>query len=223
MLADEFLPDPLHLCIALGPLAAYLIVLGGVNLRLRPLVVSGPRDLAALAVAVSGLVVAGPMELFMVEGAAQFWGPWVWVMLLAAYALGVVLLILLMRPRLIVYHIQLEQLRPVVAEAAARLDPEVRWAGDSLVLPQLGVQLHLDALAITRNVALVSSGPNQNLEGWRRLERELRKALARVRAPRNPAGVCSLALGLALALTVTWQLAKHPGAVAQALSEMLRL
>jgi hypothetical protein len=59
--------DPLHVAIALGPLATYLLVLGVLNLSSRPLLTTGGRDAAALAMAIAGLMVVGPMELFLVE------------------------------------------------------------------------------------------------------------------------------------------------------------
>ena len=182
--------DPLHVCIALGPLAMYLLVLGAINLSSRPLLTSGTRDAAALAIAVTGLVVAGPMELFMVEGAARFWGGWVWVILLSAYSLAGLLVILMLRPRLIVYNATLDQLRPLLADVVARLDSEARWAGESLVMPQLGVQLHVEAQPVLKNVQLIASGPNQNIPGWRRLELELASVLRKAKTTPNPAGFC---------------------------------
>ena len=50
--------DPLHVCIALGPLAMYLLVLGSMNLSTRPMLTTGGRDFAALAIAISGFVVS---------------------------------------------------------------------------------------------------------------------------------------------------------------------
>ena len=38
--------DPFRLCLALGPVAIYLLLLGAVNLSRRPLLVSGVRDAA---------------------------------------------------------------------------------------------------------------------------------------------------------------------------------
>jgi hypothetical protein len=214
--------DPLHVCIALGPLAMYLLVLGIINLSHRPLLTTGGRDAAALAIGVSGLVVAGPMELFLVEGAVVFWGGWVWAMMLAAYALVVLLLILGMRPRLVVYNITQEQLRPLLADVAARLDPEVRWAGESVALPQLGVQLHVESYPVLKNVQLVAAGSQQNYDGWRRLEIELAAALRRFRTAPNPAGACWIVLALVACGGITWYLADDPAAVTQALNEMLR-
>jgi hypothetical protein len=44
--------------------AVYLLLLGVVNWSRRPLLVSGGRDAAALALAVSGMAIVGPIELF---------------------------------------------------------------------------------------------------------------------------------------------------------------
>jgi hypothetical protein len=214
--------DPLHLCIALGPLATYLLVLGVINLSSRPLLTTGGRDAAALGTAVAGLVVAGPMELFLVEEAAVLYGGWVWAIMLAAYALALSLLILLMRPRLVVYNITLEQLRPILENVVSLLDSEARWAGESLVIPQLGVQLHIETLPMMKNVQLVASGPRQNIDGWRRLETELVAELRKVRTTPNPYGLSLITFGALMAAAITYYLARDPAAVTQALNEMLR-
>ena len=216
------LPDPLHASVALGPLATYLTVLGLINLSPRPLLTTGGRDAAALALALAGLVAAGPMELFMVEEAAVQLGGWAWAILLCGYFLVVSLLILTMRPRLIVYNASADQLRPVLAGVVGRLDPEARWAGDSLTMPQLGVQLHMESWPIMHNVQLVSAGPEQNLFGWRRLEAELAVSLRKTSHAGNLFGVVACSLGLVLAVALTWNMALHPVAVAQAWQVMLR-
>src|SRR5262245_59210715 len=213
------LPDPLHVCVALGPLAMYLIVLGLINLSPRPLLTTGGRDIAALALALGGLVAAGPMELFMVEEAAVQFGGWVWAILLTGYALGVVLLILTMRPRLIIYNTKLDEIRPILAAVVARLDSKARWAGESLVMPQLGVQLHLESWPMMHNVQLVSAGPDQNLLGWRRLEIELAISLRKMRHTGNLFGIVAASFGLFLATVLTWNLASNPAEVAQAWNE----
>src|SRR5439155_2461261 len=150
------LMDALHVAIALAPVATYLVVLGIINLSSRPLITTAARDAAALAIAVAGLVMAGPMELFLVEEAAALYGGWVWGIMLPAYALVVLLVVLLLRPRLVIYNIALEQLRPLLADIVARLHPDARCAGESLVIPRLGVQLHLESAPLLYNVQLVS-------------------------------------------------------------------
>jgi hypothetical protein len=199
-----------------------LLVLGLINLSRRPIVTSGARDSAALAIAISGLVVAGPMELFLIEEAAVLYGPLVWAMMLAAYALLVLLIILLQRPRLVVYNVRLEQLRPVLADVVSRLDGDARWAGESLTMPQLGVQLHVEFAPMVQNVELVSAGPEQSLPGWKRLERELAAALRKTRYHANLFGVLATAMGLLIAAGITYLLVHDPSGVVHALNEMLR-
>ena len=180
--------DPFRLAIALVPVAAYLLLLALVNLRRRPFLTTGGSDLAALGVALSGLVFVGPLELFRPEAATAEFGNYIWLFLLVFYWLWVLLVVLLARPRLVIYNVSAEELHPVLAEAAARLDPDSRWAGNSLALPNLGVQLHLESFDLMRNVSLASSGSRQNLDGWRRLARELATALRPVRVKPNPRG-----------------------------------
>ncbi len=159
--------DPLRLAIALVPVGAYALVLALVNARRRPFLTSGGCDLAALGVALSGLMFVGPLELFRPEAATREFGNYIWLFLLSLYWLGLLLALLVARPRLVVYNISSEELRPVLVEAAARLDDDVRWAGNHLTLPRLDVHLHLDSLNMMRNVSLVASGGQQNIDGWR--------------------------------------------------------
>lgn len=215
------LPDPLRLAIALVPLAAYSLLLALVNARRRPFVTTGGSDLAALGAAASGLILVGPIELFRPEAASAEFGGYVWLFMLVFYWLWVWLAVLVTRPRLVVYNISAEELRPVVAEAARRVDPQARWAGDSLAMPTVGVALHLEAFEIMRNAALVSSGGKQNIAGWKKLSAEVRNQLATIRVSPNPRslGFTLLATGLVTASVI--HMLNRPEEVAQAVQEML--
>ena len=220
--------DPLRLSIALSPLAAYVLLLGLINLSSRPLVTSGGRDLAALGLGISGLIVVGPMELFLPEVGVEHFGGYVWLLMLGLYALLVVLLTLVLRPRLVVYNMTMEQLRPTLANVVPDLDPEARWAGECLVMPRLGVQLHLepfpavDPFPAVRTVQLVSSGPHQSFAGWRRLERSLIEGLRSVSNSPGVYGFLLVFVGLLMVATITFSVINDAEAVSQTLSEMLR-
>src|SRR6185295_13753941 len=108
------------------------------------------------------------------------------------------------------------ELHPVLAEVANRLDPKGRWAGNNLSLPGLGVQLHLDSLDIMRNVSLVASGGRQNLDGWRRLARELSHSLSSMRVKANPRAVGLLVVSITLFAICATQLLIHPSELVQA-------
>jgi hypothetical protein len=212
--------DPLRLSIALVPLAAYLLLLALVNLRRRPFLTSGGSDLAALGVALSGLAFVGPLELFRPEAATNEFGNFIWPILLVFYWLWVLLVVLVVRPRLVVYNVSVEELHSVIAEAAARLDPDSRWAGNSLALPNLGVYLHLESFDLMRNVSLASSGSRQNLDGWRELARALASALKPVRVKPNPRGVGFLLLAVLLMGGSLMSLVNHPKELAYAVQEV---
>ena len=116
--------DSLHFCIAVVPLSVYLLMMGLLNLRRHPFVTTGARDAATLGIGVVGFVIAGPMELFFPEGAASQFGAWVWLSLIVFYGLCVSLVVLLMRPRLVVYNVALEELRPILSKIAMELAQE---------------------------------------------------------------------------------------------------
>ena len=215
--------DPFRLSLALGPVAVYLLMLGAINMCRRPFLVSGTRDTAALGLAVSGLVLIGPADLFVPMAALLAFGPYVWVLLITLGALGLVLVALTARPRLVIYNILPDQLRPTLADVAAQLDSDARWAGDSLAMPNLGVRLHMECTAAMRNVSLVASGPEQNYLGWRRLEHALGSTLARLEVPRNPRGISLVSAGTLLGLALLMLIARDPHAVFQSLAAMLQL
>lgn len=214
--------DPFRLCLALGPVAIYLLLLGAINFTRRPFLVSGARDAAVLGLAVSGLVVVGPMELFVPIHAVLRFGSYVWLLLVALYGMVLLLCVLVSRPRLVVYNISSNELRPILADVVARLDPEARWAGDGLLLPNLGVQLHLDSFAPMRNVSLISVGSRQSHLGWRQLEVALRAALGQVEVARNPRSLTLAGLGLLLLALLFVTIARDPQAVAEAMFDMIR-
>ncbi len=190
--------DAFRLTIALLPLATYLLFLGLLNLRRRPFLTSGGCDLVTLGVALTGLIFVGPIELLRPATATRSFGSYIWLFLVLFYWLLIVLAGLLSRPRLVVYNISSEELHPVLAEVASRLDSTGRWAGNNLSLPGLGVQLHLDSLDNMRNVSLVASGGRQNLDGWRRLALELGRALSPMRVKTNPRAVGFLAVSITM-------------------------
>lgn len=215
--------DPLHLGIAILPLAVYLIALGICNLTRRPVLVNGVVDTLWLSGGISGFVVAGPLDLFLPETAVVKFGGFVWIPVLLLFTLSVTLICLLMRPRLVIYNISVEQLRPLLVVAVKELDAETRWAGDSLILPKRGMQLHIDGFPPLRNVQLISVGAQQNLEGWRMLEKGLQRRLRELSVTPNPRGLTMVAGAVILLAAMAFSLLTGRQEIAQSLRDMLRL
>lgn len=215
--------DPLHFCIAIAPLSVYLLMLGYLNLRRRPFLTTGARDAATVGIGLLGFVITGPMILFFPEGAASRFGPWVWILMLVFYGLCVSLLVLLMRPRLVIYNVSLEELRPILTKIATELDPKSRWAGDSLLMPTINVHLHAESIDWLRNVQLSSGGNQQSFEGWKRVEVELEKAIRMLAVRSNLVGIPMILMSAAFALVAAWWMLADHESVASSIEALLRM
>ena len=216
--------DPVSLTIAFLPLALYLLLLAAINLGRRPRVLSGGEDAALLCMGLLGMVIVGPMNLFLPDAAATRFGPYVWWLLIAFYGLCVLLYLLVSRPRLVVFNVPLERLRETLVAVAARVDSSAVVTGDALVMPNLGMQLHLEPSTSMRTVTLVAIGDRQSLAGWSRLKRELRRELRSVEVSPNPRGFSFVAVGLLMLVWPIYQLVQMPrNLIAQQLVDMLRM
>lgn len=215
--------SPLHVALAIGPLAIYLLVLGLLNLSRRPVLTTGGRDLFALGIALAGFVVIGPLDLFMPLAAAMHFGVWVWPLLLGLYLLILLLIVLISRPRLVVYNALPGELRVILQRLIDRLGLEHTWAGNSLSLPTWGIELHMTTFLLMRNVSLSATGTRQSFQGWRWLRRELEMELSQVEVPPNSIGVTFLTFSALMLGGLILRLMQNPSEVARSLIEMLRL
>lgn len=215
--------DPLHFAIMAVPLAIYLLVVGLIGVSRNPFVTTGSRDVAALAIGMGGLAIAGPMELFFPESAAGRFGSYVWLLLIAFYGLCMSLAVLVMQHRIVVYNLSPDRLRPILAGTAMKLDKRARWTGDSLYLPSLEVHLNLQGSLWLSNSQLIAVGPKQSFESWRLIEKELRKELSSIRSESVVVGVFLIVSACIVALASTWWVIAQRDAVQEALVEMLRL
>ena len=191
----------LPLWAALLPLGLYLIGLGTVHLRRRPFMVSGAWDGMLLGASLLGMVIIGPLALVQPAAGRSLWS---WPMLLVVFALFVALCLLVSRPRVVVYNITVEQLRPLVAEIVSSLDPAARWAGESAAMPTRGLQVHIDGNGSMRSVNVVAVGERTSLEAWSEFCRRLRQSVGRLRVRSSPWGLPFALAGAAVVAGATW-------------------
>lgn len=213
--------DTFSACLAFGPLAIYMLLLGTINLARRPLVVRGTRELLALGLALLGLAVIGPMQLFMPQEAATRFGTMVWVLLLGFYLLCLTLAVLLSRPRLVIYNVEPDALHSALDEAARRIDPDATWAGKALSMPLARVHLHVESFSPLANASLVASWDDQSIGGWRRLEAALRAKLRDVPSAAQPRGVWLLVWGLVILAALGVWVAADPQSIARGMDRLL--
>jgi len=213
--------DTAHLVVALVPLAIYLLGLAVVNLMPRPLMISGTRDLAALALGISGLVMMGPVQLFTPPELLARMGPYYWLLLILLYGSAVSLWILFLRPRVVVYNMAPEHFRGMVSTIAVRQDPHARWAGNALEMPQARLLLKLEPFAAFRNVSLAADSDHIDYGAWQRLVDELAVALAEVRVSRNPRGITFGMIGMVILVVLVHRCTQQGHAVTESFIRLL--
>ena len=137
--------DLFSLTTAAVPLAVYMLIIGALNLRRRPYVQSGFADTILVGLAVSGMALVGPMDLFVPETAAYRFGWLLRLLLLALYMLVLLLVALSRRPRMVVYNVRFNDVRTAMAEVVRAFDDSSHWAGRSAYLPTRGLDFFVES------------------------------------------------------------------------------
>lgn len=213
--------SPIAFAIAVVPAAMYLIMLGRFRLSRRPLVTTGWRDVAAIGIAIMGLVAIGPMQLFFPTYAAARFSIWVWGMLLALYLLSLLLIVLSCRPRLIVYGLNEDNFFRALQQAAQRVDEQANWQGQILTLPGVGLQLAAEPTGARGVQQAASVTSLVNVAPWLQLERELVSECRSVAATdRGWTGLGLVGGGLVLMLLTVAMIAADPAGALVELQEL---
>ncbi len=215
--------EPFSLLIAVLPLAAYLVLLGGLQIFRVPMVTTGGRDVFALATAISGLVAIGPGELFFPSAASVVLGIWIWPILGIFYLLSVSLIVLGLRPRLVIYGRSAQSLTLPLMEAARHLDPAAKLdeAAGQVSLPSLGVHLRLDGHRGGETAEIFAFEQNLPPSFWNQLLHALRGELASQGQTASFRAGWMLAAGLALIALLGYQALQAPTEVVQGFQQWL--
>lgn len=199
--------EPFTILLALLPLIGYLIVFSVIRLSGHALVTTGGRDIAALAIAISGMLAIGPAELFFPTAAATMFGPLVWVALGAFYALSVSLIALTTQPKLVVYGRTPDELFQPLLAAAKQVDAEAQGDVNSLqvTLPKVGIRLRVDGQRGIDYAQVVSFEPYMSMRFWSSLLSALRGEVRKQTTPLPRRGFAMLFVALALCSLLVWK------------------
>ncbi len=208
--------------LAIGPLAIYCIVLGGLHLRRRPKVVSGSRDLACLGLAMIGLFLIGPAELFFPQAAFNLFGISIWIALIVLYLFLLLFSILNTRPCLIVFGLDADSLTLHVDQVLQQLDPGTKWLNHSFVAPGLGIQGIIEPAGLGLVSHAIATKLEQNGIGWRTLERALSMRLTSVEIERSSVGFRWIAVGIGMLSIIGFMLVNKSASISNGISEMFR-
>ncbi|MBS3734886.1 MAG: hypothetical protein KGY99_08150 [Phycisphaerae bacterium] len=206
MIADGQLAQPLDIVTVVVPVAVYFFILGLLNSRRRPQLLSGRCDFAILAIALSPL---GVLPMVKTLGGAAWTIP-------LAVAMPAVLIALLSpgRATWVIYNVSRPAARKAVARTVKRLGLPYRQAAEGLYLPGADATVRLGGLTVLRNVSVRLSGGDRQLA--RRFSEALGTELAGVRVEPTPTGVTLL-------LVATGMLAAPLTLVARDAPQVVRL
>lgn len=206
--------------LAMGPLAVYLMLMGSLNLVRRPVLLTGMQDRILLGLAIIGLVVVGPVDLFLPLPVFATYGSAVWLIAIVLLILVIGLAVLTAPPKIVILNAPLHQVRSIISETAVSLDADARWAGDCLLMPNLGVQCTLIAWPAWRNVTLAAVGSSQDYQGWRRFGLALNKRLGSLEVHPNLRGLILVVLGGAVFSLTAIGAFRDPTVVAEFLTRL---
>ena len=167
------------------PLAVYCLFLAFLNGRQRPTVFSGTVDLMFLAIGLSGLFLAGPGRLLIPLNVLTFWGVGAWALWVAFYLSIVLIVVRKLRRRIVVYNFSAVDMVPQLWEIVRSFDASAAHLGNSMALPERGVQFYIEAAPQSRNVVLVATGPFQNTDAWQQLEAEIKRSFRTISVVRG--------------------------------------
>lgn len=199
--------EPFTILLALLPLIGYLAIFSVIRLSGRALVTTGGRDIAALGIAISGMLAIGPAELFFPSAAATLFGPMVWIALGSFYALSVSLIALTSQPKLVVYGRTPEELFDPLLAAARQIDPAAVGDESSLQvsLPDVGVRLRVDGQRGIDYSQVLSFESNLSLRFWNKLLAGLRSEVRKQVSPVPRRGFAMLLVALGLCSILAWK------------------
>ena len=126
------------------------------------------------------------------------------------------------RPGLVIYNLSLDEFREPFLRVVQSLDPNPQWAGNTLALPSLGIELHVESFPAMRNIKLSSVGDLQNLHGWRTLETTLASSLATLPVRSSPVGIGFMTLGILLAIGLLIGLSANHETLVQEIEDFIR-
>jgi len=210
MIASEYLAAYLRIATAVVPVGVYFLILGLLNSRRHPQMLSGRQDFALLMSAISPLFVVPVL---------QYIGMSIWSV--AAAAAGVAGLILLLAPRgrtWVVYNLSAAEARKVVAQALLETRTSFSESRKGFHLEDSAGFVELGGFSLLRNVSITMRGCDRQASA--RFESALSAALASCRTEANPAGVTMLLVATASLIAPFAMIAHEVPEIVRLLSDL---
>jgi hypothetical protein len=191
------------------PVAVYFLILGLLNSRRRPQLLTGRQDFALLIVALSPLVILPAMDFLRANPLA-----------IAAGAVAAAA-ILLAPPggTWVIYNLHAALAREVVADALKAMGMDFVVEGGGFRLPGRDIRVELNSFSLLRNVSIRLRGGSSELS--RSFHEALSRRLAEISVPAHVMGVSLLLVATAMLAAPLVLLAGDVPEIVRVISDLL--
>ena len=203
------MPNHIIICVNLLPIGTYLCVLGLFHTIGRPLITTGVRDYLALAVALSGLVITGPIDYILhYRMLPDFLVHSHWIGI-GLYLLFVAALLPRSHEKLIIYNCSEQSVAAALRTILGQSGLTFQELPGGWILPERGVSLELDSFPALRNLTLRFHGMRDRVL-FGNIHDELAELLSASRTGWSLVGLCMAAAGGIVLAFPVWILAQDP-------------
>ncbi len=191
------------------PVAVYFGVLGLLNTRRRPQLLSGRHDVTLLIIALSPLFAVPAVNL---AGGAP------WAMIVAVAAIAAVVVLAGRGDSWVIYNISADQARDVVAGALQRLGAGFSADTNGFRLDS-GGHIRISSFSLLRNVSIRLDGVDAKFSG--RFVAAMSRRLALCTAEASPMAVSMLLVAIAMMVAPLAMMAPQVPEIVRALTNLL--
>lgn len=211
MQGNEHFTVPMQIATMVVPVAVYFLILGLLNTRRHPQLISGRCDFALLIVALSPLFVLPALNYV---GASS-------VALLLATA-GVAAAIWVLAPRgrsWVIYNMPIGRARDAIGRTLEAMGCQPRQLGGGFRLDRLDATIEIGGFSLLQNVSVRLRGGDDSFS--RQFETNLARLLAGVRAEPSPMAMGMLLVATGMLVAPLTLVAQHAGQIVRILTDLL--
>jgi hypothetical protein len=211
MIGSEYLGFALRMITVVVPVAVYFLILGLLNSRRHPQLLSGRQDFALLIVAMSP-VFALPALLFI--------GPSAWTVLVGAVLMAVAIVVLWPSDRMwVIYNMPAEEARRAVSGCLASMGLEYAVRRNDFVLDGGQASLRISEFPLLRNVTIRLRGGSGQLA--RRFHEGMSARLASAPAQTSPSAVMLLLVATAMLVAPVTMFVQHAPQIVRLITDLI--